>query len=944
MKTRYLLAGLSALAFASGTAHAQNQNTTSSSGGTGNTAACTNAGGPQGNICNIEQIGSDNGAQVIQTADDNEGEIIQTGNANTGTIIQLEDNYGRIQQVGNNNVGFIGQSGSTSSTATITQNGNGSDADIRQRGANQAASVSQTAGSSVGSGVIDVRQNNLFSTATALQDGTRPGNSATVTQGAYFGSSDADIVTSQNGSNNTVSVTQNAAASTVTVTQGAVLDAAGDAAADSDQAYGNSGTVSQSGYSQVATLTQSGDNNTGSITQTESSGQFYSAGFENRAGLTQSGNANTGSVSQIGAVYNYSNSGTVVQSGSNNNGSVSQSSLGFQVSNNTATVTQSGNGNTASVVQNGEGDVRFNTGTIEQAGTSGSASISQTNSSQNSVIRQFGSGARASTTQSDLANGSTIVQRGGANTATLTQAGTNQVSDIRQAVDSTSAGNGNRATVSQNGASSNANNSLVSQGGRRNSTTVTQTGQSNSSSVTQAFSLNATADNGNDDSWDNSATVTQTGNNLNSVISQVAGNGAGFADANRATVILSNNGAAALTGGVSNSSSITQQTSGNLATVILAGGATERNTSLLVQRNGSSTSGANEAFVSLNGNNLDSDIDQNGDNNYAEVTMTGGVTGDNVNGVGPEANLNGGNTATIDQTDDGSTAVVNTQPARGAAFRGLGNAVTINQTGASFFQNQSSSAPANLTTTASEGRRAYTEFGRSNNFTGSRGNYVETWQQGRFDTANITQTTGTQANGSGFVYADGQIGRARAGVYQDSSVGVVNVNQNGDNYGEVTQAFGQASSVSLTQTDAGDTVQSVQTGVIPGTPCTDDGFGNCVGGTPDTPVFSNVQTRQYNQSVITQYGNSNEIIVEQNARNAYADVFQRAGSQDLYLDLQQGTSNSNASAAATPVTNAITALREYFNHRAMALAPEEKLPRRHTRWQPHGLLLEWLRR
>jgi trimeric autotransporter adhesin len=722
---------------------------------------------------------------------------------------------------------------------------------------------------------------------------------------------------------------------------------------------GNNCTISVTGDNNSATVRQPGDNNTGTITivgnsntaTIEQPGDSNTAQIEQRANgvfaFIEQGNADAPGNADYAVT-----SGAPGVASENNNVSENNYALTRQLAGSDgsrSSTTQNGDLNSTTVTQTGANSDSFarvagfnNTATVNQSGvrsastiivrnfandtaTTGvprnnSVSVTQSGADTESYVSQDGRGNVASVTLSgngpfnqrpatnqtddqrisdyfNQPDDSAVIQVGVENQATVNIAADLGQAFIAQAGAETFPGNANQQNALNNTASvtqaSSATSSIgyVFQGGRRNIGSSTQGARSSFSQIYQ---------NGDD----NTATVNQSaGNDLRSVISQLGAAGEAVRG-NTASVTMSNGGSAALTNGVANASTINQRSAGNDATVIIAGGDLQRNTSAITQTgSGNVAADGNEAFVSLSrGDQMASTISQNGTVNYAEVTMTSGVQGVNVvndpqPGQGLEQNRNGGNNSTINQTNRGSVAVVTTQAARGVQFRGLGNNITINQTGASAFAARGA-ARANQTSAASEGRLGYTEFGQTiGNFAGANGQYVETYQQGRFDTATVTQNV----NGdSGRVYANGAIARARGAIYQNASVDTATLTQTGDNYGEITQALGQGSTVNLTQTDAGDiTNPGTPGGTIPQTTC--DQFGNCTTTQvpdPNNPGTPTTFTRQYNQALVTQYGNSNLMALTQNARNGYLSAFQRQGSSNLVLDFEQGTGRTNAFAGS----------------------------------------------
>lgn len=600
-----------------------------------------------------------------------------------------------------------------------------------------------------------------------------------------------------------------------------------------------------------SSTTQNGDGNSTSITQTGVNSDNFArvAGFTNTASVNQSG---ARSVS-IAIVRDFAqNDGITTGPAQSNLLSVTQSGADTY-----SYIAQDGTGNRATVNLSGTGRTKMRPSTA--LSDDDRIAYYQQNEPAESVIVQVGSGNDGSLNQNGNLNSSSIYQVGSANLASASQSGNSNGNDILQGAFSGVA-TGNRATTSQ--------------GARSSYSYVQQEGSGNLADVAET-----------------------TGNNLRSSVVQAGPNNAPVSG-NSATVRLSNGNAAVLTNGVSNESQISQQSAGNRAVAVIAGGNAARNTSVITQtgsgatiNNGDGSRGqfqSNDAFVLLsNGDQMASSVSQNGSANYAEVVMASGIAGTNPAG-GIEGGRSGGNNATVNQISRGSVAAVTTQIARGAQFRGIGNNVMINQTGSVLFATRGP-ARANQSNAANGDRFAYTEFGSTQgNFTGSKGQYVETYQQGRFDTATVTQNV----NGdSGRVYADGSIARSRAGIYQNASVDTATVTQTGDNYAEITQGFGQGSTVNLSQNDTGDITNP---GTPGGTITVCDSFGNCTQQPdPNNPGTPTTFTRQYNQALVTQYGNLNSMALNQTARNGFVSAFQRTGSSNLVLDFEQGTGRTN---------------------------------------------------
>ncbi|HEX8532633.1 MAG TPA: hypothetical protein VF662_00530, partial [Allosphingosinicella sp.] len=197
MVSRHLLIGISTLALAAGTAHAQNNNNQITTSGSGSVGFCSNSN-TNGNFCRIIQVGDNDFAQVTQGAND------PTSTRNSGTITQIGDrNDARIQQdYGNDNAGFLFQGTSTQrasdnsseliqfgylNSATVRQNGNYNLSQIYSDGGRMDPN-STTGASLAGSGnIVTVTQNSSQDSATQAQtfssvETIGNGNSVTVLQ------------------------------------------------------------------------------------------------------------------------------------------------------------------------------------------------------------------------------------------------------------------------------------------------------------------------------------------------------------------------------------------------------------------------------------------------------------------------------------------------------------------------------------------------------------------------------------------------------------------------------------------------------------------------------------------------------------------------------------------------------------------------------------------
>jgi hypothetical protein len=538
--------------------------------------------------------------------------------------------------------------------------------------------------------------------------------------------------------------------------------------------------------------------------------------------------------------------------------------------------------------------------TITQAGNNNNANATQSTNNNRTVIRQTGNtnivahnqlgstGNNAETNQNGNNNNGQVVQNGALNDSLTNQSGNNHFALVRQlgGVAGT-AGSGNFARVTQGDGplATDQGNSQLQQRGNSNSATISQNGANGVAFVTQGGTVDAAgAAVGTQFGNSNVASVTTAGIGEQVNITQVGAGGAGQdqVNGNSATVSMNNNALGA-SSYYTNNGNITQRSSGNRATAIVNDGAAttpptnpfSSNAVNITQSNTAEASTVvsnNSAFASVSqGSQMFSTINQNGRNNFADVTLTSGIAGSDPGVPGRD----GGNASTINQTSvgvgsGGSTAFVSAQAPRGVAVQGFGNDSTINQ----------NASIAYLASTGTSQPAGTTGAGEPENINGSRGQYATLWQQGRYGTAIINQndvagqTLATQTYGSG---ASAVYGRARAGVYQAGILNATAINQTGDNYADVTQGLlgaGSRSQTSLTQTDAGDTTTA-------GPP---DGFGN--------PTV--IPVRAYNRQLVTQYGDDNSIDANQNTINGYQSIFQRQATSFNIVDARQGIGSSGA--------------------------------------------------
>jgi hypothetical protein len=623
------------------------------------------------------------------------------------------------------------------------------------------------------------------------------------------------------------------------------------------------------------------------------------ANAQNTNTINSSGTGNTQACNNTGTAGNIC---TITQSGNGNDATVNQSG---------GTYFQTYNQNTGTYTQTFQTSTR-NTGIIRQFGNNNDAVINQNDGNDNfGRLIQGSAGAQANN------NSSTLTQSGFLNTATVTQNGAYSVSNVSQsggARDPASttggslAGSGNSVVVTQNSTATDAganfrgtgfsNYNRVVQNGRSNSTGVTQNGRDQVAIVVQGDPFAGT------DARRNSATITQSGSFGGAVIDQRA---SGTDGDTRVTDNIadigqnSENSTGTGFGSFSNVGYVIQRSSGNNGLIRMTGGtnaagtgtsdANTRNFAVITQSNTAQSSTVlsnNVARVFLGrGDQLTSNVTQNGRNNFAEVTLASGVAGANANVQGGRST---GNSSTVNQTSTGaaagtsggSVAIVVAQAARGQTGQGIGNVSTINQNSTANF-----AAPTGGVTTFNS--TSETAF-----FPGSRGQYAVVYQQGQFANATVTQADNAD---SGRTFSSG-VARARAQVFQVGRLMSATVNQTGDNFADVTQGrlgVDERGTLTLNQTDAGDTT-SAGGGFDP--------QGN--------PVSNN--NRQSNTATIVQYGGDSTagagtIFAQQNTLGGRITVFQQgtngtttATSRNNNVDVQQGTGSTGFFNADSPST------------------------------------------
>ena len=436
---------------------------------------------------------------------------------------------------------------------------------------------------------------------------------------------------------------------------------------------------------------------------------------------------------------------------------------------------------------------------------SGAASA-QTNTSQNS---QTGVGNVANvdnTAEGNLGNSSTVIQNGNFNTATVFQRELFNLSFIQQV------GSSNEAVHQQSGTSNSADTreigdvlkSAVAQVGTSNAATVRQAGASNISTVRQGYILDAAHPDGEFRATVlNSATVDQDGYGLASEIGQRgASTSAPAANNNTATVYQRST---TFTSSVQQTSRIIQESRGNFVELFqFVGSAAAPNSSTITQRNSAASAGtapsSNWASVAQEGAGHSSTVTQDGFRSSATVRMQGGGTASSS-----------ANQVVLTQSGDDLTGSYRLRPLTSSGA--VGNTAMVQQSG--------------------------------------KNHVTDVYQFGNADSATISQSNGVDTG----VYGPGEVARGQIFLSQNTVGDSASVTQTGDNFADVTQAFGSGSNTVIAQTDAGELAGA----------------------------------RGRNSVIVSQYGTANGATVAQNAIGAAATTWQQVGSSANVLTIGQGT-------------------------------------------------------
>lgn len=773
MNRKYLLIGISAAAFAAGTASAQNTQsgncspTTNSGTSTagGNSCTLTRGAGADADSSTINVTGAANTVSVTQNGIFDTSIVTINGNNNTVTHVQNGNfDFANTGITGDRNTSDIRQDGNRMS-ATVTINGNRNSSTVQQgtagiggtNGNNNTASVT-IAGNNIQSQVIQ----NAGATATSNNSAllNLATSEAVATAGTFNQS--ATILQFQNGNSATVFIRGGGTGTAVSrndvlIRQENLLFrdngsggfTAGTPDASNNPNTGNVGDVSVSGQGNSVTVNQDGVLN------------FASASVARGGTDTSTGAAFNGLAAPAGR--REGNALTVNQDGRNLSALISvggRDAAGFQGRGNIGTINQgqgtattfqptpnpffdpiAGAGPGNMPTQNTETNAaatatapgRGHSATLFQFGVLSNVTINQDNNVSNS-----GTGANAGGVQ----NGSTadVAQSAFASTVTLNQLGTNSAT-ISQGGDVAGSISGNNTfRASQVDAGDNANPADPDPfGGSTGFTT-----QRNTLAASQAGRFN-------------SVTVRQNGTNVSATVFQRRGSSSATIELNQGAAT----GFGIGTGGTTTGT--TAGAAGNMTANIEQGGSANsagtRPVSIQVRQDGnflnatvqqnSNETGVgsgtsigisqvglrNSTTVVQTGSNAIATVDQRGRNDVAGSTLTNNVT----------VTQQGG---TFGTQSYGNRAVVRQFESAGVSTAAAGSATTggtTDTTGeASATRSGSQSAEAVIFQSVEGGTTDATTTG-NNSATieqNALGVYAEIDQRGRNNTAGIRQNAG----------------------------------------------------------------------------------------------------------------------------------------------------------------------------------------------------------
>ena len=405
-------------------------------------------------------------------------------------------------------------------------------------------------------------------------------------------------------------------------------------------------TTQTAGQAGLIVIDQIGKGSVAEVTQVDT----FAAGdaTANSADIDQDGiaqavvvqNAGADGIRNTATIDQFSDADSIVVSPEE----VTEDTILFSVD---ADINQTGSGGIASIIQ-GRADLRVsaaranvvqdgldNKAYVEQYGLSSIASVDQSNEDNLSNTEQFGDGSTATVFQTGNDAESNITQGGTENSAIVNQSGDSAVSNVWQFGSSGEVivdqiGTRNKSNVTQQSTTGGDVKAVVNQSGSDNLSTIFQGKGPNGNLITKGLVV-----------------VTQSGTNGKSTVTQWRNNAS--------TVKVKQSGSY-------NISEIEQEDSGSLADVLQEG---ESGTSIINQislldgddnRIGVYKNSATVTTKATAINTL-STINQNGYNSIAEVSQSGGISGDTPSVVST-IKQSGNTKATVFQSSPGSNNVV----------------------------------------------------------------------------------------------------------------------------------------------------------------------------------------------------------------------------------------------------------------------------------------------
>jgi hypothetical protein len=586
--------------------------------------------------------------------------------------------------------------------------------------------------------------------------------------------------------------------------------------------------------------------------------------------------------------FNGTNRSTVNDSGVNNQATVSNATPGND--NNVSVITFEGRDNRATVDQVGDDNSSTsshvgdsNTSRLRQTGIRNTASLLQAGNGNSSNIDQhldpsiaFVEGRSAVVEQRGSNNGSILTQINRNNSATVlqgsaeiaSQSGSSQIfqfsaSNIaRVSMLEGSAAAPNTSVIEQNriDPTETRNFADVSIRGFGNGSNVLQMGQDSSTTIAQLGrdnrSRSSTIGNG------SRSVVRQTGNGNSVSLNQADG------DRNSSSIdqhldpsiaIVGNRQASVEQHGSDNSSTLTQVNADNRATVVQ--GVVEPGRRLLSQGNISQIlqfSAANTARVFMFDGSVQAPNKSVVEQTRIDPIVTRSLADVSIRGFGNESNIfQAGNEHVAELSMLGGGAGVDA-----ATQRRLGNTSFIVQS--SSFKGHSARVSIG-TNVPQQGVGTVNRIEQRGDHR-TISNDAIVWQRGQFTSLDIRQRIrGAQDDGGSL-----------ADIAQSGTLNAISVAQIGRHSAAVTQGLGQNSRLTLTQYDSGG-------GPRAGVP--DDG----------TRLFSPGDVYRGNNSFLAaQYGDRNRIEGWQEGSDLSVTVWQKLGSSDNLLSLNQGRRNPQA--------------------------------------------------